>query len=98
MRDPFIAVDTLNIGGRPVRIYPMTLGDAAVVEGLVQRFSLEAIPLAILMADSREAVVELIKLATKKAEEDLQGYTVHDIEQVVDTYLGLSKLKKKTEA
>ena len=97
-RDPFIAVDTLDIGGKPMRIYPMILGDAAVVEGLIQRFSLDSIPVAMLMENSRQAVVEIVKLATKKTEDELQAVTVYEIEQIVDTYLGLSKLKKKMEA
>ena len=81
-----------------MRIYPMILGDAAVVEGLIQRFSLDTIPVAMLMENSRQAVVEIVKLATKKTEDELQAVTVYEIEQIVDTYLGLSKLKKKMEA
>lgn len=96
-RDPFIAIDTVDVGGKPVRVYPMTLGDAPMVEALIQRFNPELISMSMLTEDSRGAIVEIVKLATRLEEEALKEYTVYEIGEIVDSYLGLSKLKKKTE-
>lgn len=90
-KNPFTAIDKVD----DIQVYPMTLGDSERVSELFTKFNPDVIGLAMIQKDSRDAMIEVLKIATKLEDDKLSEINVNQAQEIIDMYIGISKLKKK---
>lgn len=90
-KNPFTAIDKVD----DIQVYPMTLGDSERVSELFAKFNPDVIGLAMIQKDSRDAMIEVLKIATKLEDDKLSEINVNQAQEIIDMYIGISKLKKK---
>lgn len=95
-KDPFVKQKYM-VGN--IQIYPMLFEDSEIVAECFTKVNPDGgVGIATLAGeDSRNAVFELLKLATKLPDEKIKKIDIYQMQDIVDEYIGLSRLKKKTD-
>lgn len=71
-----------------IEVYPLTLKQAKQATKYFTKFNIDLIEVALLVEESREAILEVIKLATKLSDEEINELDIATIPKIIRASIG----------